>query len=1725
MGMEEASVPALPVSPITPIARFYNNLYIVALLWHRQQTLSVNLMQRPLAAVLVTFWLVAGSFPLLLPGGSGGPASAPPKYGDESFGRFEWVHPFPTGNGLAAVAWSPDNSMALVAGSSGTLLSYDGFSFTTIYTGATISFTGIAWHPTAEYALITGSGGTLLKYRAGALSELQTGTTVNLAAISINPNTGLGLAVGAERTVLLIDGETVRTVSSGGNVALTTVSWEPGGTYALAAGAQSTGGPGPQRPGVILQYWPENNTIKGVFSQNYYSFAGSAFSPNSETAYLSARYMDNQNGIFEGRLFLWNDTGLTLAASGLPFNLNGVCWDPGGATAYVLAGNSVLAYDLEGAEAGGPYPVQGAGAVAMSWRPDAGSALIVGAGGAVASFDGQAVYTLSSSLGATTFNAVAWSPDGSRCLAVGTNGAVITYDGKRASGQVVRVKGVLRSLNGVAWHPDGNFALVVGDTGTIVQYNKDGTLDNNIQSGTVQNLRAVAWAPNGSYAVIVGDSGTIRRYTDLVSTAVPSVTEYTLRAVAFRPNDSMAMIVGGDVRSVQGPTGRVSTSWQVVLQYNGRIVTPNRIIQQGPVFNSINYSPAIIAADGGNYVVIGDFGAYNHRNLSSGANLLAGAWLRNRQDALLLGDGGTAALFNHSRSESRLLAPPATQPFTAVSMRPQGDYALCVGWNGMMMKYLPNAPPAAVVLNAPASVTDNSMELRWTGNADRDFNRLEVFQSIAKDFTGAKTILNTTDQSSVFLLAKGLTRLTTYNFKVRVHDNAGLWSDSNAVSATTLLGNIAPAASVLSAPASVTDSSMRLDWTQNRDGDFARYELHKGSAKNFVPSSNTLYSSMTDQTKTSETVVNLAPSTTYYFRLRTVDTGSLQNDSNEVSAATLAVNLPPTAVILSAPSEVGDTALKLGWSRNNESDFDSYEVHQGGRPGFNLSGETLVTTIFNQSTATFTVEGLVNNTTYFFRVRVQDTGGLYNDSNEVNATTTPPNAPPAAVTLFEALEVGETTVELAWSQNGDRDFRQYEVAGSDTPGFPVTQDTILKTLVEKGQNTTEITGLAPDTAYYFKVRVRDTSGLVADSNEIGVVTRPNQAPEAVALYGPDNVTVGTMDIEWSESPAPDFARYEVFRSTFGNFTPTPAMLIAQVNDRLAVVYRATGLQPSTTYFFKLRIVDIGGLFNDSNEVTDTTRGPDLPPAAVVLADPPEQITETSVLLEWSKNSDPDFARYIVHRSTTRGFNPQPATEVRNITDPAQLRYNVTGLKPNTQYYFKVAVQDAAGQTNNSNEVRARTWAVDVPPTADAGGDRTVTVGKIMALAGSGFDTDGWVVLYEWDFETDGAWDSATTNGNVTHIYQAVGLYTATLRVTDERGMTGTDTANITVEPPVPPNVPPVIIDAGEPVLAYIGEEVFFAGNATDPDGYITLYQWDFLGDGLFEYSSPDGANTTFFYDTAGAYTALLRVSDDRGGTASLERQIEIVRFNNAPVARIDSPQNARKYFTDEVVTLSAASSYDPDGDRLTYNWENTRDMKKLASGVTTRLTLARGEYSIRLTVSDGSLSSEASVNISVLDRPNVRPSVKIEAPLNNTFVKGTVTVSGTAKDDKKVSYVEIRIDPTGKWQKATGTRYWSFEIDTKPLALSKHTVYVRAFDGTDYSDEANIAFTVSNPAPEPAKAKGFIPGFETAAALAAAALAMGAAGITRRTGGTADERSSSRPRRPARGRSSTEREA
>src|SRR5438445_7447349 len=103
-----------------------------------------------------------------------------------------------------------------------------------------------------------------------------------------------------------------------------------------------------------------------------------------------------------------------------------------------------------------------------------------------------------------------------------------------------------------------------------------------------------------------------------------------------------------------------------------------------------------------------------------------------------------------------------------------------------------------------------------------------------------------------------------------------------------------------------------------------------------------------------------------------------------------------------------------------------------------------------------------------------------------------------------------------------------------------------------------------------------------------------------------------------------------------------------------------------------------------------------------------------------------------------------------------------------------------------------------------------------------YDLDGTVVSYSWDFG-----DQATGTGSiVTHSYTYARTYTVTLTVTDNGGVTGSTTSQVTIT-----DRPPVVSFTPSPATASTAQSITLSITVTDPDGTISTTRVDW-GDGM-----------------------------------------------------------------------------------------------------------------------------------------------------------------------------------------------------------------------------------------------------------------------------------------------------
>jgi hypothetical protein len=127
--------------------------------------------------------------------------------------------------------------------------------------------------------------------------------------------------------------------------------------------------------------------------------------------------------------------------------------------------------------------------------------------------------------------------------------------------------------------------------------------------------------------------------------------------------------------------------------------------------------------------------------------------------------------------------------------------------------------------------------------------------------------------------------------------------------------------------------------------------------------------------------------------------------------------------------------------------------------------------------------------------------------------------------------------------------------------------------------------------------------------------------------------------------------------------------------------------------------------------------------------------------------------------------------------------------------------------------RIRYFSQNQPPIAVASANPTSGAAPLaVAFDGTASsDPDGDALSYAWDLDGDGAFDDGTA-ATASFTYTQPATYSATLRVTDPSGASGTSSVTITAG-----NTPPVpVIDTPVAGTTWkVGDEITFSGHATD----------------------------------------------------------------------------------------------------------------------------------------------------------------------------------------------------------------------------------------------------------------------------------------------------------------------
>ncbi len=160
-----------------------------------------------------------------------------------------------------------------------------------------------------------------------------------------------------------------------------------------------------------------------------------------------------------------------------------------------------------------------------------------------------------------------------------------------------------------------------------------------------------------------------------------------------------------------------------------------------------------------------------------------------------------------------------------------------------------------------------------------------------------------------------------------------------------------------------------------------------------------------------------------------------------------------------------------------------------------------------------------------------------------------------------------------------------------------------------------------------------------------------------------------------------------------------------------------------------------------------------------------------------------------------------------------------------------------------------------------------------------------------------------------------------------------------------------VAEAGPDIQDYTGRPVVFEGFGT-PDSTlrIILYEWDFDGDGTYDWNSTQTGMCTHRFSEPGSFNATIRVTQYNANESRVVTDTDVTEvtiISGSPVGRITSSTIAQVDRSHRLTT----DFYDPDGGILKYEW--ALDGEFLSDDASFKHTFKDlGKYQVSVTVTD-----------------------------------------------------------------------------------------------------------------------------------------------------------------------------
>jgi WD40 repeat protein len=341
--------------------------------------------------------------------------------------------------------------------------------------------------------------------------------------------------------------------------------------------------------------------------------------------------------------------------------------------------------------------------------------------------------------------------------------------------------------------------------------------------------------------------------------------------------------------------------------------------------------------------------------------------------------------------------------------------------------------------------------------------------------------------------------------------------------------------------------------------------------------------------------------------------------------------------------------------------------------------------------------------------------------------------------------------------------------------------------------------------------------------------------------------------------------------------------------------------------------------------------------SVTVKDAPSEIKINTAYTYVASASDPNVRGLVEGRIVSWYWNFGDGTIVEDAGDSLAHTYTTAGNRT-----IRVIVKDDDGNT----AVALRTLLItNHLPVVGALPGYTIKINVHLTLEGIASDIDGRIVKYEWDLDGDGTFEwSSDWTSRLVYTYLTPGERTITFRATDDDGNADSTSCDVVVTDDSP------IASAGGPYAVKINVPLAFDGNGSDPDGSVILFEWDFDGDGTYDWSSATSADTVHTFTSRSDHVAYFRVTDDDSNATVASAHVEVT--DHSPSVSLAESYTIKM----NVETSFTAIASDPDGQIVRYEWDfdgdGTWDFDTTGTATAKHVYTATGIYALIVRVTD-----------------------------------------------------------------------------------------------------------------------------------------------------------------------------